>query len=129
MPGDAVADARRARRRSAPFTPGVAKDYTASTTANVISTAGDAALTSPTRAPLRPPGQRRVLAAAALKAAAAGGRAPPRRSAFPLTLDLQRPVSNDAVTVGFTQPIGATDALRTGTYSKTLTFTLSTTTP
>ena len=27
------------------FTPGVAKDYTASTTANVISTAGDAALT------------------------------------------------------------------------------------
>ena len=28
------------------FTPGVAKDYTASTTANVISTAGDATLTS-----------------------------------------------------------------------------------
>jgi hypothetical protein len=27
------------------FTPGVAKDYTASTTANVVSTAGDAALT------------------------------------------------------------------------------------
>ena len=27
------------------FTPGIAKDYTASTTANVISTAGDAALT------------------------------------------------------------------------------------
>ena len=27
------------------FTPGVAKEYTASTTANVISTAGDAALT------------------------------------------------------------------------------------
>jgi hypothetical protein len=33
------------------------------------------------------------------------------------------------VTVNFKQPIGATDALRTGTYSKTLTFTLSTTTP
>ena len=29
----------------------------------------------------------------------------------------------------FTQGIGATDALRTGRYSKTLTFTLSTTTP
>ena len=28
-----------------PFTPGVAKDYTASTSANVISSAGDAALT------------------------------------------------------------------------------------
>ena len=42
------------------FTPGVAKDYTASTTANVISTAGDAALSS------RDPGpsdERRVLAA------------------------------------------------------------------
>ena len=33
------------------FTPGVAKDYTASTTANVISTAGDAALTVVERAP------------------------------------------------------------------------------
>ena len=32
------------RRASAPFTPGVAKDYTASTTANVVSTAGDATL-------------------------------------------------------------------------------------
>jgi hypothetical protein len=29
----------------------------------------------------------------------------------------------------FSQHIGATDALRTGTYSRTLTFTLSTTTP
>ena len=28
----------------------------------------------------------------------------------------------------FTQPIGATDALRTGTYAKTLTYTLSTAT-
>ena len=35
------------------------------------------------------------------------------------------PVSNDPVTIGFKQPIGATDALRTGTYAKTLTFTLS----
>ena len=39
------------------------------------------------------------------------------------------PVSNDAVTIPFTQHIGATDALRTGAYSKTLTFTLSTTNP
>jgi hypothetical protein len=39
------------------------------------------------------------------------------------------PVSNDAVTVSFRQAIGATDALRTGSYSKTLTFTLSTTAP
>ncbi len=43
-PGDARPDARRAGDASAPFTPGVAKDYTATTTANVISTAGDATL-------------------------------------------------------------------------------------
>jgi hypothetical protein len=39
------------------------------------------------------------------------------------------PVSSDRVTVGFTQHIGANDALRTGSYSATVTFTLSTTTP
>ena len=39
------------------------------------------------------------------------------------------PVSNDGVTITFKQAIKATDALRTGSYSKTLTFTLSTTTP
>ena len=39
------------------------------------------------------------------------------------------PVSNDPVAITFKQPIAATDALRTGTYSKTLTFTLSTTNP
>ena len=39
------------------------------------------------------------------------------------------PISNDAVTLQFRQSIAANDALRTGTYSKTLTFTLSTTSP
>ena len=39
------------------------------------------------------------------------------------------PVSNDSVTLNFKQPVAANDALRTGTYSKTLTFTLSTTQP
>jgi hypothetical protein len=39
------------------------------------------------------------------------------------------PLSNDAVTIDFKQSIGANDALRTGAYAKTLTFTLSTTTP
>ena len=38
-------------------------------------------------------------------------------------------MSNDPVTITFKQHIKATDALRTGTYAKTLTFTLSTTTP
>ena len=35
-------------------------------------------------------------------------------------------MSNAPVTIGFTQHIGANDALRTGTYARTLTFTLST---
>ena len=39
------------------------------------------------------------------------------------------PVSNDAVSIDLKQPIGAADPLRTGTYSKTLTLTLSTNTP
>ena len=32
-------------------------------------------------------------------------------------------------TITFSQAVGANEALRTGSYSKTLTFTLSTTTP
>ena len=51
-------------------------------------------------------------------------------SASPLNLlSYSAPISNDAVTLEFKQSIGANDALRTGTYSKTLTFTLSTTQP
>jgi hypothetical protein len=52
----------------------------------------------------------------------------------PLSVSLSKsawtaPAANDAVTIGFSQHVGATDALRTGAYSQTLTFTLSTTTP
>ena len=51
-------------------------------------------------------------------------------SALPSTIKTYTgPVSNDAVTIDFEQSIGANDALRTGSYAKTLTFTLSTTTP
>jgi hypothetical protein len=39
------------------------------------------------------------------------------------------PVSNDQASIEFSQPVNSTDALRSGTYSKTLTFTLSTTSP
>ena len=38
-------------------------------------------------------------------------------------------MSNDPVTIDFKQAIGASEPLRTGTYGKTLTFTLSTTNP
>ena len=39
------------------------------------------------------------------------------------------PISNDAVTLEYKQSIGANDPLRTGAYAKTLTYSLSTTTP
>ena len=119
------------------FTPGVTKTYPASTTANVISTAGDARSASPTRArPHRPPGQRRVL-----PPAAAAGPCPQRRQhrhrlqqrrllGPPLNLlTYSGPISNDAVSLEFSQLVNAADALRTGAYNKALTFTLSTTTP
>ena len=52
----------------------------------------------------------------------------------PFTVDLSKsiwnaPVSHDPVTIGFHQPIAANDPLRTGNYSATVTFTLSTTNP
>src|SRR3954468_11451102 len=96
------------------FTPGVAKDYVASSTANVISTAGDAALS--------------VAPAPAYLTNGAFTLPEPLQVSFSKAT-WTAPVSNDPVTIAFKQHIGADDALRTGAYSKTLTFTLSTTTP
>ena len=51
-------------------------------------------------------------------------------SGTPLTLlTYAGPVSQDVAAVTLTQDVGANDPLRTGTYAKTLTFTLSTTQP
>jgi hypothetical protein len=95
------------------FTPGIAKTYDATTTADVVSTAGDAALSW-------------------------SGSNHLTNGAFtmpqPFTVDFSKsawsaPVSHDPVTIGFHQPIAANDALRTGSYAATVTFTLSTTTP
>jgi len=120
------------------FTPGVAKTYGASTTANVISTAGDATLSIADPSPVATGhlvnGSFSLPSALTAKAASAGGTggafAPVGGSANPTTLlTYAGPRSNDSVAVSFEQAIGANDALRTGSYSKTLTFTLSTTTP
>jgi len=94
------------------FTPGLAKDYTASTTANVISTAGDATLSASSV----------HLTNGAFSLAQ------------PLQVDFSKsswngPVSNDNVEIDFTQSIGANEGLRTGNYSASVTFTLSTTNP
>ena len=95
------------------FTPGLDHTYTAGTTANVISTAGDATLS------VSDPGH--------LTNGAFSLPDPLQVTIAPSTWTA--PVSNAAVAIGFSQHIGANDALRTGNYSKTLTFTLSTTTP
>jgi uncharacterized protein (TIGR03118 family) len=120
------------------FTPGLAMDYSASTTARVLSTAGDATLSvadpSPTQTGHLINGAfalPQALQANATSANATGGPlAAVGGSSGPTTLlSYGKPVSNDEATIAFKQSIGSTDALRTGSYSKTLTFTLSTTTP
>ena len=97
----------------APFTAGIAREYTAATTLTVTSTAGDAALS------MSDPGH---LTNGAYQLAQ------------PLQVALSKtawtgPVSNDVVDVALKQAVGASDPLRTGSYSKTITFTLSTTNP
>ena len=52
-----------------------------------------------------------------------------RRLAAEPAAGTSAPISNDAVSLQFSQLVNANDALRTGTYGKTLTFTLSTTQP
>ncbi len=114
------------------FTPGVAKDYNGSTTATVISTAGDATLSvaDPSATNTGKLVNGTFALPQTLQASGGGAFAPVGGSAAPTTLKTwSAPTSNEAVTVVFKQSIAATDALRTGTYSKTLTFTLSTTTP
>jgi hypothetical protein len=92
--------------------PGVDRTYETSTTATVTSSAGDATLSTD------------------------GGRL--SNGAFTLAEPLQvtfskatwnAPTSNENVTIGLEQHIGANEPLRTGNYTTTLTFTLSTTSP
>ena len=94
------------------FTPGVAQDYTASSTATVTSTAGDAALTASAT----------TLANGAFKLAQPVTITPAKTS-------WTGPATNDTFAIAFKQAIGRTEALRTGAYNGTVTFTLSTTTP
>jgi M6 family metalloprotease-like protein len=95
------------------FTPGAAREYTAQTTANVISTAADATLS------VSDPGH-----------LTNGTFSLPQ----PLRVEIapnawSGPVSNGTAAITFRQAIAANDALRTGAYTRTLTFTLSTTSP
>jgi hypothetical protein len=95
------------------FAPGLDREYTAATTATVISTAGDASLS------VSDPGHLTNGAFSLPEAL--------RVEIAPATWT--GPVSNAVSTITFRQHTGAGDALRTGAYSRTLTFTLSTTSP
>jgi hypothetical protein len=119
-----------------PFAPGVKADYLATTTANVISTAGDATLSvaDPDTAHTGHLVNGSFALPQALQAKASSpsgtGGAFAAVGGTPLgLLTYAGPVSHDPVGVTFQQPIARTDPLRTGSYSKTLTFTLSTTSP
>jgi len=95
------------------FAPGVDATYAGSTAATVTSTAGDAALTVS-------PSVHLVNGAFSLSEPLS---VTPSRSAW------SGPVTNDPVTIAYSQHIGSTEALRTGSYAATLTLTLSTTQP
>jgi hypothetical protein len=113
------------------FAPGVAPDYSATLAATVTSTAGDATLgvTDPSsKAPGHLVNGSHALAQA-LRARVGTAAFAPIGAAPLALLSWSGPVGNDPVTVDLSQPVSATDPLRTGTYAKTLTFTLSTTTP
>jgi hypothetical protein len=114
------------------FTPGVAKEYTATAGANVVSTAGDAVLT--VADPSSNATGHLVNGAFSLpqpvRVSAGGAFADVGSSAMPTALKAwSAPTSNEPVTLSFKQAISAGDALRTGHYGKTLTFTLSTMRP
>ena len=126
----------RRTRRFGTFVPAVARTYETAVTASVLSTAGDAALsvsdpstTAPghlTNGAFSLPQPLQVRAANA--ATPSSTFAPLSAAATPL-LAYTGPVNGDAVTIGFRQAIGAGDVLRSGTYAKSVTFALSTTTP
>jgi sugar lactone lactonase YvrE len=106
-----------------PFVPGVARTYTAAVAADVLSTAGDATLA--VSDPSANASGHLVNGPYALAQPLLVAGAP-----LPATVKTwAAPVSHDPVTIALSQTIGATEPLRTGTYAKTLTFTLSTAAP
>ncbi len=116
------------------FLPGVAADYTATLAGTVTSTAKDAALSVSDPAATNTghlvngayvmPQALQVRAGASSAFAPVGGAG----AATPL-LSYSAPISLDPVAITLKQSVAATDGLHSGAYGKTLTFTLSTTTP
>jgi hypothetical protein len=118
------------------FIPGVAGVYSSTIAATVTSTAGDAALTvaDPSSTATGHLVNGSFVMPQALQVRATNAANPstvfaPLGTGPLALLSYSGPVSNDAVTFGFRQNVAATDALRTGAYGKTLTFTLATSNP
>jgi hypothetical protein len=115
------------------FLPGIGRDYEATVGATVTSTAGDATLTVADPSPNatgRLVNGTYSLAQPLMARANQGAFAPITGTNTLLTLlTYAAPVSANPATIGLKQTIGANESLRRGAYTKTLTFTLSTTTP
>jgi hypothetical protein len=112
------------------FQPGVAHDYLASTPVDVVSSAGDATLS--VADPGANPGHLvngGFVMPQALQAKSGAGTYAPVSGTPTAVRTWSGPTSHEPASVDFQQSIAANDALRTGTYAKTLTFTLSTTQP
>ena len=118
------------------LTPALDHDYAASTTATVLATSGNALL-SVTDPSATAPGHLingtsslpSAVQAKATSPAGAGGAFAPVSNTPSTLLTYTGPANADPVTISFLQHVGTTDALRAGSYGKTLTFTLSTTAP
>jgi X-X-X-Leu-X-X-Gly heptad repeat protein len=119
------------------LTPGVAAEYQTSLAATVTSSASNATLSvadvSSGTGKLTN-GATELVSPLQVKATNAAN---PNTAFAPLTnasnplilLTYSTWISNDAVIIGIKQPIGANEPLTRGSYRKTITFTLSTTTP
>jgi sugar phosphate isomerase/epimerase len=116
------------------FLPGVTRTYETSLVATATSTADNAALSvfdgGPSVGHLAN-GSHPLPQPLEIRATNAANPAAPYTplSAAMTLLSYAGPFGTDAPTIGFRQSIAATDALRSGAYGKTLTFTLSTTAP
>lgn len=120
------------------FTPGAAKTYVSSTTALVNSTADAATLTVHdgtgivvgrlVNGQFSLPEALQVLGRNATTSTTTFADVPGPASPLAL-LTYPGPISNDAISISYSQHIGASDALLSGTYAKALTLTLSTTMP
>jgi hypothetical protein len=121
------------------FQPMITKTYETAVTGTVTTTTGDATLsvtdhgtfapghlTNGTFALPQPLNARALNSANSSNAFAPLAEATGTATAL---LTWNAPVNGDIITIGFRQGIGASDVLRSGTYNKALTFSLSTTTP